>query len=315
MAPGILVGMETPPQIVGCIREQVPNILGSWEKERGVGEGEASRRMVSVMEELLGVFVGFLESPWGLDGYSMGGEVRSLVSRMAEVQHDLGRDAVGVREDIVVLRRCVWLSVEEGVDLSGLQGDQVAGFFKKLLQASDWVTEKGLEAFEETSRREMERALGRAAATDLLTGLPDREQFSRLLLPRAIRDYEVFAVLVFDVVGFTETVAEGRIDRAREVLQRLVVAVEGEVPGDAECARFGDDEVCAILPGSTGEDAYRVAERVSDRLREGPDRVDIDAGAAAYPANGADAGTLMAETLKALMMAKRMGGGGIVVAR
>jgi GGDEF domain-containing protein len=49
-------------------------------------------------------------------------------------------------------------------------------------------------------------------------------------------------------------------------------------------------------------------------LREGPDGFDLDAGVAEYPTHGADAGHLMAETLKALKMAKRVGGGGIVVA-
>ena len=109
-----------------------------------------------------------------------------MVEKIAEHQHELGRDAVGVIEDFSVLRRCIWRSVESGVDLGGLHGGEVSGFFAKLMQASDWLTETGLEAFDAIVRREMERALGRAAATDLVTGLPDRDQLNRLLLPRAI---------------------------------------------------------------------------------------------------------------------------------
>ena len=41
----------------------------------------------------------------------------------------------------------------------------------------------------------------------------------------------------------------------------------------------------------------------------------MDVGVAEYPAHGASATDLMAETLKALKMAKRVGGSGIVVAR
>jgi diguanylate cyclase (GGDEF)-like protein len=314
-AAGILAVMETQPQIVARIRQDMPNIARSWGEERREGGGdETSARLVGMMEELTGVFAGFLESPSGITGFSRGGEIRSLVARIADAQHDLGRDAVGVIEDFSVLRRCVWNSVEEGVEFAGIRGEDVAAFFVKLIGASDWVTEHGLEAFEETARREMEQALGRAAATDLVTGLPDRDQLSRLLLPAAVREHDSFSVVVFDVVNFTEVVAEGKLGRAREVLGRLAQTIETSAPEDAVCARFGDDEVCAILPGRTAEDAYQLAEKVSELVRGAPDGFDLDAGVAEYPVHGADAGSLMAETLKALRMAKRVGGGGIVVA-
>ena len=290
--------------------------MTGWKEARGeIGASEPSGRMVARMEELTSIFAGFLESSEGVEGFNRGGEIRTLVARIADDQHALGRDAVGVIEDYSVLRRCVWRSVEGGVDLSGASGSEVARFFVKLLQASDWVTEQGLQAFEETAMREMERALVRAEATDLVTGLPDREQFNRLLLPAAVRDHERFAVLAFDVVDFTETVAEGNLGRARDVLRRLAETVADAAPETAVCARFGDDEVCAILPGGNSEDAYRVAELVSARLAEDPDGFEVDAGLAEYPANGASASELMTETLKALGLAKRVGGGGIVVAR
>ena len=308
--------MDTPSQIVDRIRRDLPNILTSWKEERrGSGEDEPSGRMVARMEELTSVFAGFLESSEGVESFNRGGEIRTLVARIADDQHALGRDAVGVIEDFSVLRRCVWRSVEGGVDLSGASGSEVARFFVKLLQASDWVTEQGLQAFEDTATREMERELVRAEATDLVTGLPDREQFNRLLLPLAIRDHEKFALIAFDVVDFTETVAEGNLGRAREVLRRLAGTVADVATETAVCARFGDDEVCVILPGSNSEDAYRMAERVSARLAEDPDGFEVDAGLAEYPAHGSDASELMTETLKALGMAKRVGGGGIVVAR
>jgi diguanylate cyclase (GGDEF)-like protein len=307
--------METQPQIIARIREDMPNIARSWREERReTGGDESSERMVELMQQLTGIFAGFLESPQGVEGFSRGGEIRSLVARIADGQHDLGRDAVGVIEDFSVLRRCVWNSVEEGVDFAGMPGEEVAGFFVKLIQASDWVTEHGLEAFEATAQREMEQALGRAAATDLVTGLPDRDQLNRLLLPAAVREHDSFAVVVFDVVNFTEIVAEGKLGRAREILSRLAETIKEEAPDNAVCARFGDDEVCAILPDRTAEDAYQLAERVSSALREAPDGFDLDAGVADYPAHGPDAGSLMSETLKALKMAKRVGGGGIVVA-
>jgi diguanylate cyclase (GGDEF)-like protein len=308
--------MDGTPRISERIREDMPTIVASWrEDRRGDAEDGAYSRLVAGMEELISVFIEFLRSPEDVETFSRGGAIRTLVGEIAESQHELGRDAVGVIEDFAVLRRCIWRSVEKGVDLSGLDGGDVARFFLKLMRASDWVTEAGLEAFAAIVSREMEQALGRAEATDLVTGLPDRDQFNRLLLPRAAATLDRFSVAVFDVAHFTETVAAGKLERAREVLRRLADVVQEAAPEGTICARFGDDEICAILPDEGSEGAYGMAERVLEHLVGEPDAFEVDVGVAEYPAHGASVENLMAETLKALKMAKRVGGSGIVVAR
>jgi len=91
--------------------------------------------------------------------------------------------------------------------------------------------------------------------------------------------------------------------------------VQEAAPGDAVYARFGDDEISVILPGQGSEEAYRVAESVLESLAGGDGNgFEVDVGVAEYPAHGTDAEGLMGETLKALKMAKRVGGSGIVVA-
>src|SRR3712207_6823503 len=223
------------------------------------------------MEGLISIFLDFLRSPESVETFSRGGAIRTLVGEIAESQHELGRDAVGVIEDFAVLRRCIWRSVEKGVHLSDLDGGEVASFFLKLMRASDWVTEAGLEAFAAIVRREMEQALGQAEATDLVTGLPDRDQFNRLLLPRAAATHDRFSVAVFDVAHFTETVAAGKLERARVVLRRLADVVQATAPEGTICARFGDDEICAILPGKSSEAGYWMAERVLEELAAASD--------------------------------------------
>jgi GGDEF domain-containing protein len=308
--------MESASRIPDRIEEDVAGILACWRASRGGGDEDgAYDRTLAGMEELVSVFVGFLRSTETVETYSRGGATRALVGKIAGCQHELGRDAVGVIEDFSVLRRCIWRSVEVGVDLSTLHGAEVSGFFAKLMQASDWLTETGLESFDAIVRREMEQALGRAAATDLVTGLPDRDLLNRLLLPGAIDTHDRFCVAVFDVADFTETVAAGKVKRARKVLRKLAEAVQESSPEGSVFARFGDDEICAILPGETGEGGYRLAERVLGRLAEGGADFEVDVGVAEYPAHGTGAGELMGETLKALKMAKRVGGSGIVVAR
>jgi diguanylate cyclase (GGDEF)-like protein len=308
--------MESTSRIPDRIDEDVAGIVSCWRSRRG-GEEEAGAydRMLAGMEELVSVFVGFLRSSDTVETYSRDGATRALAVKIAGYQHELGRDAVGVIEDFTVLRRCIWRSVESGVDLAELHGAEVSGFFTKLMQASDWLTETGLEAFDAIVRREMEQALGRAAATDLVTGLPDRDQLNRLLLPRAIDAYEQFSVVVFDVADFTETVAAGEVKRARNILRTLAEAVQETSPQGSTFARFGDDEICVLVAGESGEGAFRLAERVLERLADRDADFEVDAGIAEYPTHGEAAGELMAETLKALNTAKRVGGSGIVIAR
>jgi|SRR5918997_1147258 hypothetical protein len=78
----------------------------------------------------------------------------------------------------------------------------------------------------------MTNALGREAATDLLTGLPDRDLFNRRLLPRAFEEHDRVA-LVVDIVDFSDTVAAEMITRVREALLRLADAVGEAVSEEA----------------------------------------------------------------------------------
>lgn len=308
--------MESASRIPEEIQAKTPQILAYWRDSRGdEPEDEAASRLARGIERLIEVFVDFLRSPEPVGTFSRGGGIRALVREISRCQRALDRDAVGVIEDFAVLRRSVWRSVEQSVDLHSLDGAEVARFFTKMLQASDWVTEAGLEAFEAMVREEMQEAVGQAAATDLLTGLPDRERFNRLLLPQAIETYERFALAVFDIADFSGTVAEGEIDRARNALKGLATAVTGAAPEGTICARFGDDEICALLPEMGGEDAYGISERVLESLEEKHLGFQVDVGVAEYPVHGADTGKLVWETLKAMSVAKRVGGSGIVIAR
>jgi hypothetical protein len=53
---------------------------------------------------------------------------------------------------------------------------------------------------------------------------------------------------------------------------------------------------------------------VLNRLTEGPEDLRSDAGIAGYLEHGSDTGELVAAVCKALNMARRLGGSGIVVA-
>lgn len=300
-------------QIAGEIESSVPDILSSWRESRDVRYDEDHERLEEGAQRLTLAFAEFLKSLDTVETFSRGGATRESIHEMARRQRAIERDAVGVMEDFASLRRAIWSVVEERVDLSKLSGGEVARFFAKLMQASDWATETGLQAFEAIVREDMEEVLGRAAATDLLTGLPDRDLFSRVLLPRALEESEVLSVVVFDVVDFSATVAAGEVARARNIVHRLAVVVKERIPG--EVARFGDDEVCALVPDLGSEELYRMVERVLEELALESEPFQVDAGLAEYPTHASDAARLINEMLSALKMAKRVGGGGIVIAR
>ena len=298
------------------IRDGVPEILKTWRagRERAAGE-EFDPRFVEEVGRVLVIFTEFLQSPEPIEAFTREGATRAVVGEISTHQYEIGRDAVEVIEDYASLRRCVWRFVEEKVDLSSFDGGEVSRFFIKLMQASDWITESGLRVFDEIAHQHMESALGQAAATDILTGLPGRELFDRRLLPLAVEEHDQVALVIFDVAHFSETVAFGGIAKAREALLRLAKAVEETAPEEAVRARFGDDEICVILPGASAEEAYHVSAEVLARLEEGAEALPVDAGVAVYPKHGDDASGLVTSAFRALGMAKRVGGSGIVVAR
>lgn len=303
--------MRDAAGIAEGIRAGAPEILAWWAEDRG----EAGGPLVEGMGRLLGAFAEFLVDPEPIEGFGREGINRALVREISALQHEAGRDAVGVMEDYAALRRCVWRYVEGRVGLESASGAGVAHFFVKLMQAADWATERALEAYDQIVRRELESMIGEAEATDLLTGLPDRDLFQRRLLPEALEAHDRAALLVFDLVRFSEALATGGVARARDLLVGLADAVGEALPDGAVRARFGDDEIAAVVPGATAEEAYDFAERALGLLVERAGETEADAGVAAYPDHAQDAGSLVAAAVHALGTAKRVGGSGIVVAR
>lgn len=311
----LLMLMRDTAGIAEGLRAGTPEVLKAWRSSRGGSASTMEDQLVQEVGQVLEIFSEFLRSPEPLEGFSREGATRTLVARISATQHDAGRDAVGVIEDYAALRRCVWRYVEGRTDLSALDGGEVARFFVKLMQAADWVTERGVEEFERIAQQQMESDLGRAAATDLLTGLPDRELFNRQLLPQALQENDSVALVVFDLVDFSGTVAAGDVPRAREALLSLSEAVRSSVPDGATRARFGDDEICVFLPVTNTEEAYSMAEAVLENLARSPEGLRADAGVAAYPEHAESSSELIASVVRALKTAKRVGGGGIVIAR
>ena len=85
--------------------------------------------------------------------------------------------------------------------------------------------------------------------------------------------------------------------------------------------RYGGDEFCILMPGTTTQGARKLGERLLHVLREtplqlGPARhtVSLSAGVAAYPENANGAGHLIEQADQALLRAKKAGKGRVAVA-
>ena len=171
-------------------------------------------------------------------------------------------------------------------------------------------------------RKRIEREARRASATDLRTGLPDRQQLidhmSQLLALRG-REPAPMAVLVLRVEGF-ETVEASLGSESANVLRRKVaVRLRGAVRASDVVAALTADSF-ALLLASTEEpiDAELVAHKLLHALHQtfaiAGQQVAVAAsiGISRYPSDGSDAGVLLRQAVAAAAAADARGRDGYV---
>jgi diguanylate cyclase (GGDEF)-like protein len=114
-------------------------------------------------------------------------------------------------------------------------------------------------------RRTLE-ARARQAATDALTGLPNRRAFDRQFnaeFKRARRFNEGLSVLLIDVDRFKHINDEDGHLVGDDVLRHLAGTLRSHLPRQFDIlARFGGEEFAAVLPHTDREAALHVAERL-----------------------------------------------------
>ncbi len=165
--------------------------------------------------------------------------------------------------------------------------------------------------------REHTRHVAELAATDELTGLPNRRSLSARLtemLAASLRSSDGGAVLFVGLDGFTsinETLGHEKGDR---VLVETGVRLRGCVRERDFVARFGGDEFVVLLAegGETGR-AESVAKEILAALSRpfpfGEEQAFLSAcvGAARFPADGATESELLRAADQALAAAKELG--------
>ncbi|HEX2084160.1 MAG TPA: sensor domain-containing diguanylate cyclase [Solirubrobacteraceae bacterium] len=158
------------------------------------------------------------------------------------------------------------------------------------------------------------------AATDSLTGLPNRETFQRSLsqeVARAARTGGEMSVLLLDLDHF-KRINDTLGHQAGDAVLRAVAAVLDEScrPFDTP-ARYGGEEFAVVLPNTGEADGRAAAERLRAAVGESAidPAVTVSIGLASYPADGRDGDTLVRAADEALYASKRGGRNRVTSAR
>ena len=142
----------------------------------------------------------------------------------------------------------------------------------------------------------------RQAATDELTGLPNRREFSNQLRSHLARASararpEPLALLIIDIDRFKELNDALGHHAGDAVLAQLGPRLRDVLRTDDVLARLGGDEFAVLLPGarSAEEVGARIARVLEDRFPvEGIDvQIGASIGIAVFPQHGQDASVLL----------------------
>jgi diguanylate cyclase (GGDEF)-like protein len=170
-----------------------------------------------------------------------------------------------------------------------------------------------------TREREKLRELAEErSVTDALTGLGNRRALDTRLNEEFVRAERIgypLTVLLADVDNFktyNDTYGHRFGDEILRVIGR-VLQTQGLRQGSDHAYRYGGEEFLVLLPGTGGNDALEVAERLREairsetatiRLPHGPVPVTVSVGLAVYPTDAATADEVVQRADIALYRAK-----------
>jgi diguanylate cyclase (GGDEF)-like protein len=179
-----------------------------------------------------------------------------------------------------------------------------------------------VEASAALSRAYSHRQAEARAATDALTGLPNRRYFDEFcaLLARRRRAEDGIGVLMVDIDRFKALNDKHGHDVGDEVLRAVAGAIAGAVREDDVPARFGGEEFAVLLRNPSRDEAVEVGERIReavgalDLTRFGVTATSVSVGVAVAGAPGQPIPEVIKQADVALFDAKRAGRDRVIAA-
>ena len=171
-------------------------------------------------------------------------------------------------------------------------------------------------------RAEAEYKLEEMATTDALTGLRNRRKFDHVIdieWRRAMRQSTPVALLMIDADHFKAYNDTFGHQAGDQVLVGIAICISDSVSRAGDCAaRYGGEEFAVLLPGTSASDAFKVAEKIRDKVQGWSDdevTSTVSCGVASLiPVAGMDWSVLVSAADKALYAAKAGGRNQSVVA-
>ncbi|KRC03491.1 hypothetical protein ASE26_01240 [Duganella sp. Root198D2] len=147
------------------------------------------------------------------------------------------------------------------------------------------------------------------ASHDSITGLPNREAFTRQL-EQAVCSNEAGALLLVGMEGFTRINDVLGYEMGDAVLGQLVQRLQAWAPPGTSLGRMGADEFAMLLPAGVAAPALAAGEVrraccLPVALQDSDVVLDARVGVALYPQDGSDASSLLLHAGTALQFARR----------
>lgn len=175
----------------------------------------------------------------------------------------------------------------------------------------------GLTYAYEYAREQAEEQLRELAATDALTGLPNRKRLREVLEHVAEQSRRLgtgFSLLGMDLDHFKSINDRYGHDAGDQVLCRLADILKGRLRSIDTPARWGGEEFFVLLPATDAPGARHIAEAIRAELARTPVevegeaiRVTISIGIAEFPADGDAVSELLVCADRRLYAAKEAG--------
>ena len=160
------------------------------------------------------------------------------------------------------------------------------------------------------------------AITDYLTGLYNKRHFEKYLvqeIARCERQNSHFSLLMIDIDNFKQFNDTYGHLAGDNLLREVGRIINSSIRLMDTAFRYGGEEFAIVLPGSSNDEALKVAERIKSTIEgyrlPGKNNVTASIGISHWPEDGKDPQTLIARADAALYLAKQLGRNKICTAK